>query len=226
MTSLFLKLIQPVPLRHPFEINRDLSDIKSGGLKYNLLMLIYTQLQKYQEIIFPKDGISKFLGELKGLHLKSIALSAKQEAIEEEIKSLLRNKGIPMVAIKGNEIAKDIYNDPNCRTSSDVDMLVKRSHTFKVHEILLNAGYRPHVSLPLGYCFNYHVHHAVYYHPGTDIPVEMHWRFGVPYFFNLSSEEIWDDVTFLDSGKAILSPEMTIIMLLIHHHSHSCRGPA
>jgi hypothetical protein len=80
------------------------------------------------------------LGELKGLYLKSIVLSVKQEAIEEKIKSLLRSKGVPAVAIKGNEIAKEIYNDPNCRTSSDVDILIKRSHTFKVHDILLNAG--------------------------------------------------------------------------------------
>ncbi len=63
MSSLFFKLIQPVLLRSPFEINSELSDIKSGGLKYDLLMLIYTQLQKYQDIISPKDGVNKFLGE-------------------------------------------------------------------------------------------------------------------------------------------------------------------
>jgi hypothetical protein len=53
--------------------------------------------------------------------------------------------------------------------------------------------------------------------------IEMHWNFGLPYFFRLSSEEIWDDVIFTDSGKPRLSSEMIVIMLLIHHHSHSYR---
>lgn len=223
MSSLFLKLIQPFPIESPFEIsNNDLSDIKSEGLNHNLLTLLYTQLQKYQHIISPEIIVSNFLNESKSLYLKSVILSIQQEVVEKEISSLLREKGIPSIVIKGNKIARAIYNDPNCRTSSDIDILIRRSDALQMHEILLNAGYTNDIKLPIKYCF-YRLQEAKYYHPGNLIPIDMHWSFGMPYFFKLSSEEIWGKVTFTNSGYFDLSPELLIIMLLIHHYSHSFR---
>jgi hypothetical protein len=51
----------------------------------------------------------------------------------------------------------------------------------------------------------------------------MHWLFGVPAFFHLTSEEIWDEVICDGGGNYELSPELQIVLLLIHHHSHSFR---
>src|SRR4030042_6017652 len=121
MHDLFLNLIQPFPFNSPFEINEDdLSDIKARGLKHNLLILIYTQLQKYQKEISKNDHIVNFLEDLKPLYFKSVTHSVKQEAIEKETIFLLRERDIPAVVIKGNEIAKEIYNNPNSRTSTDI----------------------------------------------------------------------------------------------------------
>ncbi len=160
--------------------------------------------------------------ESKGLYLKSIAISVKQEAVENEIISLLRRRGIPAAVIKGNRIAKEIYDDLNCRTSADIDILIRRGDAIKVESVLSKAGYIGDSDIPLIYCLS-RIHHTTYYHPQNNIPIEIHWRFGIPYFFKITSEEIWNEVIFADSGQARLTPEMLMIMLLIHHHSHSFR---
>jgi len=183
-------------------------------------MLVYSQLQRYQGIIFPAEQVSGFLEESKSLYLKSAALSAQQEAIEKEFVSLLAREGIPSIVIRGNRIAQEIYNDPNCRTSSDIDVLIKISDALRADSILSTAGYSRNDSLPLKFWL-YRIHHAIYYYPKTDNLIEVHWNFGIPSFFRLSSEKIWDGVISADSGQYKLSPEMFVIMLLMHHHMHA-----
>jgi hypothetical protein len=223
MHDLFLNLIQPFPFNSPFEINEDdLSDIKAQGLKHNLLILIYTQLQKYQKKISKNDHIVNFLEDLRPLYLKSITHSVKQEAIEKETIFLLRERDIPAVVIRGNEIAKEIYNDPTCRTSTDIDILIKISDALRVDSILSKNGYFRNDRINLKFWF-YRIHHALYYYPGTNDLIEIHWNFAIPSFFKLTSEEIWNEVIYTDSGHLKLSPEMQLVMLLIHHHMHSFR---
>jgi hypothetical protein len=53
--------------------------------------------------------------------------------------------------------------------------------------------------------------------------MEIHWNFGIPSFFRLSSDEIWREVIIHDSGVMGLSPRMLLIMLLMHHHMHAFR---
>ena len=223
MSSLFLKLIQPVTPIESLRINQnDLSEIKFLSVSHNLFPLVYTQLQKYHNLISPEQVINDFLEQSKGLYLKSVALSMQQEAIENEIFTILGKKKVPSVVIKGNKIAREIYDDPNCRASSDIDILIRREDAEKVDMILREAGYIAEADIPLIYCLS-RIHHAIYYHPRNNMLIEIHWGFGVPYFFKLDSEEIWDEVIISDSGEARLSPEMLMFMLLIHHHSHSFR---
>lgn len=223
MNSLFLKLVQPFPIKEPLEIREDeLSEIKRMSIKHNLFPLINTQLRKHQHIISPRDSINEFLKKSEGLFLKSITVSVLQEAIEKELHRLLKGKGIPSIVIKGNQIAKEIYDDPNCRISSDIDVLIRREDAEYVDSILAGAGYISQIDMPLKYC-SFRIHHAMYNHPYNNMLIEIHWGFGVPYFFKLDSQEIWREVGFSNSGDASLSPGMIILMLLIHHHSHSFR---
>jgi hypothetical protein len=75
---------------------------------------------------------------------------------------------------------------------------------------------------PLGFWFS-RLHHAQYHYPQKNDLIEIHWNFGIPSFFNLLSEDIWNEVNYKDSGKVMLSPDMMVIQLLIHHHLHSFR---
>ncbi len=220
-SSNFLQLIHPFHIKSPFEIdNDDLADIKSLALKHNLLMLIYTQLQKYQRIISPEKFVSAFLTELKSIFLSSVTFTTRREVAGKEVVSLLRDTHIPAIIFRGSELSREIYSNPHCRNFVDIDMLIRREDAYQVDSILLGSGYV--TNIPLKYWL-YRIHHAVYYHPETKLLIEVHWNFGAPSFFPLNSEEIWSNVIFTDSGEDRLSPEMLMIMLLIHHHSHSFR---
>src|SRR4030042_6639871 len=223
MASLFLKLIQPFPLKSLSTINKEeLSEVKSQGLKNNLLMLIYTQLQKYRNEISKNDYIENFLAEIRPLYFSSVTRSIKQEAIEKYIIFLLQKKDIPAIIIRGNEIAREIYGETYSRNSTDVDVLIKLSDAPSVDSILTDNKYSRNDSLPLKFWFH-RLHHAVYYHPETNDIIEVHWNFGIPSFFRLSSEEIWSEVISGDAVQDKLSPEMLVIMLLMHHHMHFFR---
>jgi hypothetical protein len=223
MSSPFLKLIQPFPLKSLSAINKnELSEVKSQGLKNNLLMLIYTQLQKYRDEISKNDYIEKFLAEIRPLYFSSVTRSIKQEAIEKDIIFLLQKKDIPAIIIRGNEIAREIYGEPYSRNSTDVDILIKLSDALSVDSILTDNKYSRNDSLPLKFWFH-RLHHAVYYHPETNDIIEVHWNFGIPSFFRLSSEEIWREVIVTDGDSLKLTPELFIIMLLLHHHMHFFR---
>jgi len=223
MTSLFLQLIQPVPFSGPREITRDdLCEIKEQGMKHNMFPLIYSRLRENRRLIMPHKLGDDYLEETKGVYLKGVTQSLRQEAIENELTSLLSAHSIPSVVIRGNSLAKDIYKSPYCRTSSDIDILIKNADVLRADSVLQEHRYVRNDQLPLKFWLH-RIHHAIYYHPETSDIIEIHWNFGIPYFFKLSSEEIWNEVVTTDSGTKGLSPHMLIIMLLIHHYMHSFR---
>ena len=223
MKSLFLQLIQPFPpadLKHLKK--EDLSGIKSLGVRHGLFPLMYGRLQQYVTKFSERQDIRDFLRASEGLYLKSVARSVQQEAAGSTVISLLAENEVPSVVIKGNQIAREVYQDPNCRVSADIDILVRRGDAGKADALLLESGYIGEAGTPLIYCMS-RFHHASYHHPEHDFLIEMHWNFGVPYFFSLSSEDIWRGGILRDPESTRLSPEMTLIMLLVHHHSHAFR---
>lgn len=223
MNNLFLKLIQPTLSKDELQLSKNsFTELKEIAKKHNLLMLLYSQLMRYQNKIEQQEHSSHFLEELKPFYLKSVTHSMRQEAIEKEIVSLLSEQGMPSIVMRGNEIAKEIYDDPNCRTSTDIDILIKMSDALRADSILSKKGYVRNDTTDLKFWFH-RIHHAVYRHPETNDLIEIHWNFGIPSFFKLSSEEIWDEVISTDKTEYKLSPEMLIVMLLIHNHMHFFR---
>ncbi|MBN1663794.1 MAG: nucleotidyltransferase family protein [Deltaproteobacteria bacterium] len=183
-------------------------------------MLFYFQLKKHYA---GRDAsIDDYLERKKHPYLQGIAASMRQEAVENEVVGVLDRQGIPACIIKGNEIARSLYGDPNCRCSSDIDVLVKKEDFFKADSILQAARYVPIDKVPLAY-FMYYDHHAKYHDPTTKNIIEVHWTCGLPGFFGLSPEEIWEEVGVESDGRLTLLPEMLMITLLINHHIHSFR---
>jgi hypothetical protein len=223
VSNTFLKLVQPIPLKGSLQIDeKELAEIESIAKRHNLFMLLYVQLQKYNKEISQNSDIQNYLKEKKPLFLSNAVQSVRQEVIEKEIINRLSAEQVPVIVMKGNEIAKEIYNDPNCRISVDIDILIKMSDALKADTILTEAGYSRTDEKPLGFWFS-RLHHAVYIHPQKDDFIEVHWNFGIPSFFNLTSEEIWNEVVYTDSGQIKLSPDMMLILLLVHHHMHAFR---
>jgi len=223
ISSKFLKWVQPIPIQRPLPINeKELSAIESLAQRHNLLMLLYVQLKKYYNQNSKNIDLHNYLEERKIAFLTNAAHSMRQKEIEKKILSLLKKEQIPAIVIKGNEIAMEIYNDPDCRTSVDIDILIKMSHARRADTILTKAGYSRIDENPIGFWFS-RLHHAQYVHPQKDDIIEVHWAFGIPNFFRLTSEKIWDEVICTDSGQYKLSPDMMLVQLLIHHQRHAFR---
>ena len=199
---------------------QDLPALKELALRNGVLPLLYVQLLNGSAN--ETGHVRKFLQDVKPYFMKSAVISMKQEALEKEVQSLFRKEDLPVIVIKGNALARDIYNDRNCRLSEDVDILVKRSDVFRAAGILADAGYSGEQDVPLEYRY-LSIHHATFYKVSESTPLELHWLFGVPSYFDLTSEEIWDEVVRDGWGDYKLSPELQIVLLLVHHHSHSFR---
>ncbi len=223
MKSLFLKLIGPAPIKEPVHVTRDaLSEIRKLAERRGLLMLLHKRLTENIAVIEPKEEVERFIEETRPLRYVTIARSIRQENVGKEILRLLGRAGIPAVVLKGNSIARNLYGDPYCRSSSDIDLLIRRSDVIPADAALRGIGCLRDDPLPLMFWLN-RVHHAVYVYPDTRDLIEIHWDFGIPSYFRLASDDIWAEVVFDASGNPGFSMEMDVIQLLIHHHMHAFR---
>jgi len=219
--SLFLRLLQPAASPADSTISKyQLEELWVHALKHNVAMLFYSRLQSKKKQL-PAE-VSMFLAEKLSAFLASVARSAWQEAEEQRLLSILREKGIDACVIKGSETAKQIYGDPNSRSSSDIDLLVRQCDIHEVDRLLVEEGYARHDNAPLLFWLQ-RIHHAAYFNKIPGHTVEVHWSFGIPSFFDLSSDEIWAAAEMPETGRIGLLPEMQVIQALMHHHMHSFR---
>src|SRR4030042_621134 len=72
-----------------------LQEIGATAKKNNLLMLLYSQLLRYNKDYFNNEDIRDYLKELKPIFLANASRCIKQEAEENNIISLLATKNIP-----------------------------------------------------------------------------------------------------------------------------------
>ncbi len=221
MNYFFLEFLQPFPFTTPIQFDQEtLLYAETLARKHNVWMLFYVQLQRYQKEKDENEVIQTFLAKRKTLFFKNIANSLAQYAVEKDVLSVLAAEKIPAIVLKGNAIARDIYKNENSRSSCDIDVLIHFSNIEHADAILSNTGYSRIDSLPLGF-LKYRLHHATYQHKKSRTFVEIHWNFSIPGFFELTSEDIWDQTVCDEDGSLHLTPEMNIIMLLMHHHMHA-----
>lgn len=223
MSKTFLKLIQPHPFDNPLDFNESsLLELDRLANTHNLFMLVYSRLKQYCEKYGSNNHIDKYLQEKNELRLYNLVVSLLHQNIEKEILHILNKNSIPCAAIKGNTLASDIYDDPNCRSSADIDFLIRKNDAALANSILLNSGYKPDIEIPFNYCL-LRLHHVSYLHSKHNVLIEMHWHFGLQHQRSLSSEDIWKDIFINEAGFYKLTPEMTLIQLLLHHHHHALR---
>jgi len=217
---LYLDIIQPFPPGGPdlFD-SANLEAVKSMAKRHGQFMLVYWRLQG---TACGNPAVTSFLKENEAYYLSGAALAARQNAVERNVISILGRESIPSLVIKGSALAKDVYGDINSRCSSDIDMLVKYGDAATVDRIMSQAGFVRQGGRDFEFDL-LRIHHSQYLAHRHNIFVEMHWHFAIPCFFPLSYDDIWSGVKNEGIGRYTLSPEMNIIMLLMHHHSHAFR---
>lgn len=220
MTSLFAKIISPFLADISKISDSEFTHCVELARCHGLEMLLYSRLKTHYAGIL--DIIDKYLKLNGDMYLKNAARSLWQESLEKEIISVFTERNIRVCLIKGNDIARSLYGDPNCRHSSDIDLLIRDEDLVAANEILLDNDYFRQDSLPLRF-WKGRLHHAIYQSKINNSLLELHWDFGIPGFFNLTSNEIWNAVTRRKSGDYSLTPEMVLIQLFIHHFRHAFR---
>ena len=221
--NLFLKLIHPAPIEGLLHINsRELEKIKALAINHNLLLLLYKRLGEQEKDVISNGDIREFLKGTEPLYYKNVVRTTRQQESAAKTVSLLKAKGLPSLVLRGSKIAEEIYDAPFCRVSADIDILIRISDALTVDEVMTKAGFSRTDGLPLKFLMT-RLHHAVYRDADTSYLIEIHWNFGIPSYFSLSSEEIWEGTVSPDGLQLGFSQEMTLIQLLIHHHMHAFR---
>jgi hypothetical protein len=183
-------------------------------------MLFYSRLKKHHA--GSNACIDDYLKQNEHAYLMAVARSMRQEAVEKDVVDAFGKQGIPTCIIKGNEIARSIYDDPNCRSSADIDVLIRTSDLINADKILCANGFMRQDSLPLLFWIG-RLHHAVYSSAKKSCLLELHWDFGYPLYFNLTPDEIWNGVVGSDTEGYSLAPESMVILLFMHHFRHGFR---
>lgn len=217
----FLQLLSPREHLNCIYNAYDLSVIDKNATEYNVKQLAYVQLQNYLKLCGGNDEIKKYLQKKRLFFITSVAYGVRYQYLQDSLISLLNDNDIPVTVLKGSAIAQQLYNNINTRISCDIDLLVKERDIERVHKLLLNEKFIWNASVSLEF-LRVRLHHTTYFRPDQiNIPVEVHWNFSIPGFFKLSSEDIWAETIISNKGRYSLTPEMSLTLLLMHHHRHA-----
>lgn len=218
---LFLEMLRPDWPRGFELVSADeLQEAAALAFEHRLFLLVDRRIREHADVFPPGTVAGGYEKASRLRRLRHISQALNAERAEQEVLSLLEAAAVPLVVLKGSSLSVDLYGDPHCRTSVDVDLLVRPADVPAADAALVAAGYRRDNDRPLSFWMR-RLHHAVYQRPGCGQPVEIHWNFSIPGFFNLDPAEIWAGVE-LTGLRGRLQPAMTLTLLLMHHHLHGC----
>lgn len=129
----------------------------------------------------------------------------------------LREPGIPLLVLKGADLAARFYQDIGVRQMLDVDLLARRRDLADIDRVLVDRGFEPfdrHRSIGQDNCaFAYRL-------PGSGLDLEVHWAI-VPQKYNLSidTDGFWtraQETRLLNVQASVLSREDLLLDLCVH----------
>lgn len=120
--------------------------------------------------LLPSERLAPFQAALAANRTRALAI----EAISDHMLALLREAGIPALALKGPSLGRRLYDDPGLRAVGDIDLLVAREDLDGAVGRARALGYdapsdrRAAGRLP--------ALHFSLRHPAGLPPLELHWR--------------------------------------------------
>ena len=198
---------------------RRLSDVDwhclvDDATRHGVAPLLHRRLQANGHTSMPL-GVRRKLSDLHlHNHLKNTAVFEQLA----DVLSQLHRLGIPVMPLKGAQLARQVYEDPALRPMQDLDLLVKASDLPAVQEALNGAGYR---ATKTGRNIDYSRHHHVQaVSKRGAIPIEVHHHLvqaNNP--FTIDIEAIWRravEAVVAGVPVSVLSPEDLILHLCTH----------
>lgn len=212
-------------------------DILSAGIRGNTVNNIYENVDfdkvielakshKVEGIIYTTLKRNSLLNNIDSNVVKQLNFSTFRTAIGQSnnIKNLseifkeFNKKEIPVIVLKGL-VVRNFFKQPDLRTMSDADILVKKEDVERTKELLISLGYREledhHAS-----------HHTALVHHKYPM-IEVHWNLFKRDGFSKSLEDyeklIWNDAINVNVGEAevlSLGYEDLALHLCMHMAAH------
>jgi hypothetical protein len=133
------------------------------------------------------------------------------------LKSLADNQ-LPVIALKGLSLAKNIYGDIALRPMSDMDLLVKEEDLVRAGRILLTLGYKQY--FPAWESTVKAVHHLSPFTNKSGAIIELHWNIVLPDSpINVDLDGLWERACLIKVDNVevrAFSPEDLFLHLCIN----------
>jgi len=157
------------------------------------------------------------VGKLRQGHLDNAARNLRLYGHLGKILQLLRDNGVPAIALKGAYLAEQVYAHRALRYLGDLDLLVRKDDLEKVDALLLGMGCRPTIPNRIVGPDN---NEFVYEMPRRDLCVEIHWRILPPQFpFPIDTEGQWNrarPAVLAGVETLVFCPEDLLLHLCLH----------
>lgn len=141
------------------------------------------------------------------------------------LKSLADNQ-LPVIALKGLSLAKNIYGDIALRPMNDIDLLVKEEDLVRAGRILLTLGYKP--SFPAWESTLKTFRHLPHFMNKRGAIIELHWNIVAPDSpIKVDLDGLWERARLIKVDNVevrAFSPEDLFLHLCIHACGHLQTG--
>ncbi len=134
-----------------------------------------------------------------------------------QIARALHERKIPLIALKGLQLAELVYRDISLRPMSDLDILLPQAQVEEAIAVLAALDYEREPSLPNGYDIKLN-------HRRLNILVEVHWTLGTQSeHYTPPIEDVWRSAQAARLGDAdalVMSPEFLLLHVCAHLSYH------
>ncbi len=185
------------------------------AIRQDLAPLLYYRLKN----TFPRISFPETLRQtLQKTYFAAVLRNTLLYSELAKVIQALQQKGIPVIMLKGVDLAQNIYNNIALRSMSDIDILVGKTDLGKADEELRKIGYRRSECQIEVVCARHH-HLPIFCKEGAT-PIELHWH--IEKFINLFTidlEELWKRAratTIAENEVLVLSPEDLLLHLCVH----------
>ncbi len=154
--------------------------------------------------------------------LRSVSHTVLRQRQLSEILEAFARANISVIPLKGTWLSEVVYDDPACRSMSDMDLLLSECDLDACHAIFMSLGYifdKKTLKNPF-------YHDQKYHHPSHPYAIEAHWQFTSsrdPANFAPDISAIWRRTTeghLLGHPVRLLSLEDQLALLAQHTFQH------
>jgi len=202
----------------------DWESLADRALRFKVSGLFYREIKSrnFPTELIPLDVRNRLRGAYRNLATINTSLFFDVLKI---LKSLADNQ-LPVIALKGLALAKNIYGDIALRPMSDMDLLLKEEDLVRAGRILLTLGYQQYFPAWESMLKTYH--HLPPFKNKSGSIIELHWNIVTPDSpIKVDLDGLWERACLIKVDNVevrVFSPEDLFLHLCIHACFHLQTG--